>query len=844
MSSDLSERSRENHTNWLSVMLVDDSEADREVYKRYLKQDLESDYCFIEAETGESAFDLYSQFLPDIILLDYLLPDIDGLEWLNLWQQRNSKLCPVIILTGQGSEEVAVQFIKLGAADYFVKSQITAEKLKLSIGKEIAAQKLRQERKNLIAQLTLTNKKLERSNRQYQKEIIKREKYHEIISNVPAVIYAKNVDSSTQKASYLWLANQEFQKVFAMTESDIVGKTDGELFSPETAEQFAANDRLVIENKQALTTEEKVCDADGNLHTYLSFKFPLLDDGGNVASIVGIATDITEHKQAQIKLLDSEHRFGNTFEQAAVGIAHVAVDGKWLLVNQKLCQIVGYTREELMQTSFQAITHPGDLELDLDRVRQMLSGKISTYSMEKRYLRKDGASIWVHLTVSLVKDFNGKPDYFISFIEDISDRKQLELSQQKSLQRLSNLHQLDRAIVEAQHPQAIANIALRNIQLWFAFRRASIVTFDADRQTANILVTHGQDKAVREKTTTPLAAWQDVIKSLCHSEDYAITPLSQLPHLSAALPSLAALGLNDGICFSLRISDRLLGVLTIWVDDFDTVSFEELTVVSEISQRVAIALQQAELLQTIQTHAQELEQKVSHRTQQLEEINQELRAFSYSISHDLRAPLRAIQGFATALEEDYGQHLDELGKQYTQRLANSAQQMEHLIQDLLTYSRLARTEIQKQQVNIFSIVEKVIKDLDSTIVETKAKIIVKQPLLNVIGNRTILQQIVGNLLSNALKFVSQETIPQITIYTELRGKYVRLWVEDNGIGIEPQYRQRIFQVFERLHGNETYPGTGIGLAIVKKGTERLGGKVSFELASNGGSRFWIELPCE
>ena len=177
------------------IMLVDDSEVDRAVYRRYLQSDAEFEYRFIEAETGEEASEIYSQFQPDVVLLDYLLPDLDGLEWLTEWQQQYPDyLCPVVVLTGQGDENIAVQFIKIGAADYFVKGQITAEKLKLSVNNAIAANQLQQTNKNLITKLVSRNDKLKYLNQLHKQEIVKRERYKNIIAHVPAVIYAKDVD--------------------------------------------------------------------------------------------------------------------------------------------------------------------------------------------------------------------------------------------------------------------------------------------------------------------------------------------------------------------------------------------------------------------------------------------------------------------------------------------------------------------------------------------------------------------------------------------------------------------------------------------------------------------------
>jgi PAS domain S-box-containing protein len=153
---------------------------------------------------------------------------------------------------------------------------------------------------------------------------------------------------------------------------------------------------------------------------------PVFDEEGRVRFAVNIFRDITERRRAEEALRQSEERFRATFEQAAVGVAHVSLEGRWLRVNQKLLEIVGYSGEELLRMTFQEITHPDDLETDLEQARRLLAGEIDTYSMEKRYIKKDGSIVWINLTVSLVRDPNGAPEYFIGVIEDISERKRAE----------------------------------------------------------------------------------------------------------------------------------------------------------------------------------------------------------------------------------------------------------------------------------------------------------------------------------------------------------------------------------------------------------------------------------
>lgn len=241
-----------------------------------------------------------------------------------------------------------------------------------------------------------------------------------------------------------------------------------------------------------------------------------------------------------------------------------------------------------------------------------------------------------------------------------------------------------------------------------------------------------------------------------------------------------------------------------------------------------------------------LEQKVSDRTAQLQEINQELEAFAYSVSHDLRAPLRTIQGFAQALKEDYSDRLDDLGNEYLQSITADAVQMDRLITELLAYSQLTRTKITLQPVALMATIESACKQLEMDLQEKQAEITVTTPLPTVLAHSPTLTQAIANLLSNALKFIKLESRPQVEIKYQLaqrdRQQWVHLWIIDNGIGIASSDTERIFRIFERLHGIETYPGTGIGLAIVRKSIERMGGCVGVESQLGQGSRFWIELP--
>jgi signal transduction histidine kinase len=239
---------------------------------------------------------------------------------------------------------------------------------------------------------------------------------------------------------------------------------------------------------------------------------------------------------------------------------------------------------------------------------------------------------------------------------------------------------------------------------------------------------------------------------------------------------------------------------------------------------------------------QRLEYRVAERTRELQERNEELEAFGYSISHDLRAPLRAMQGFSQILLDDYSDRLDNDGRRYAGKIVAAATRMDQLIRDLLTYSRVSREQLEPGRVSLSKVVKEAIEQIDAELQSRGAQVKVHEPLPPVVGHEATLSQVVVNLLGNGAKFMPPGRTPELTIRAEPRSGVVRLWVEDNGIGILAEHQERIFRVFERLHAPEEYPGTGIGLAIVRKGVERMGGKVGVESSLGTGSRFWIELP--
>jgi signal transduction histidine kinase len=246
----------------------------------------------------------------------------------------------------------------------------------------------------------------------------------------------------------------------------------------------------------------------------------------------------------------------------------------------------------------------------------------------------------------------------------------------------------------------------------------------------------------------------------------------------------------------------------------------------------------------ISAHAAELETRVTERTAKLKETLDSLQNVLYHIAHDLRAPLRAMRGFTDALISDYGPKLDAEGKDFAKRVGAAAERMDMLIQDLLDYGRLGHLDLALSPLDLDQAMRNAESRLSQVIKAKEAKIEIQGPLPWALAHATMLDRVLVNLLDNAVKFVAPGVKPHIRIRAETLivddTAWVKLWIQDNGIGVAPEHHERIFRVFERLHDQATFEGTGIGLAIVSQGMQKMKGRAGVESDGNG-SLFWIEL---
>jgi len=585
------------------------------------------------------------------------------------------------------------------------------------------------------------------------------------------------------------LANRRLAEMLGYTVCEIVGRHPLDFACPEGAARL----REVFEqcrDGQPAIVEVKFRQKDGRgLWTLMSTC--ALRENAVFIGTLGMFTDITARRVA-------EERFRLFFESSAAG--YLLIDpstGRYLHANHRWCEMLRRTREELQQLTYRDVTHPDDRDPDLHRFADLFAGRVSELTVEKRYLRSDGTFFWGQVTSSLVRDGAGVPRLQLGIVQDITARKKTETELLESQTRL-------RLAVEA----ADIGIYFYNEEtgenMW-SDRARRIVGLPPDGPVTAEMVfarVHPDDRAHVEAETDAIRSGRGTSREF--SLEYRVVLPGGIERHVAAQGVTEARRDSTG-----RPLLHLLGTL-----------------------RDITAVKQSELT---------LRNKVAERTRELQEKTQQLEGFVYTVAHDLRAPLRSINGLAELLTEEHETLSREVRLGHLERIKAATRRMDALIHDLLAYSRVGQVEITCDTVDLKAVLGAVLHDLDGEITRSGARVAVSKELPSVRGERTIVEQAVLNLISNAIKFTRPGESPRVTISATSSDGWVRLAVRDEGLGIAPQYHQRIFHVFERLQASRDIPGTGIGLAIVAKGMERLGGRYGVDSELGRGSTFWIEL---
>jgi PAS domain S-box-containing protein len=611
---------------------------------------------------------------------------------------------------------------------------------------------------------------------------------------------------------YFKQLNPTWERILGYTQAELMAQPFLNFVHPEDRAKTSVEAERHAASTPAVNFENRYRCKDGS-YKWLSWTSVASPDNG---LLYAVARDVTARKQTEQQLEQQAatlQRQADLLELVYEAIIVRDEQGAITYWNRGAESMYGWTRAEAIgnvtHTFLQTqLPEPGG-ELDAIVLQQ------EHWQGELTHTCKNGKQIIVESRQVLIRNQQGTPTGFLEVNRDITERKHTETA------LLDLNRKLQRLLVESQTLLEVIPIGIG-------------IADDPECKKIRVNPAFAKQLGISSTVNASLSAPEEEKPASfkVYRDGRELSP-EELPMQYSATHGVEVLDLEIDVVHD---DGKVVTLLEYAAPLFDEAGKTRGCVGAflDITDRKRA---EAEVRQLNAT----LEQRVEERTAQLQRANEELEAFSYTVAHDLRAPLRGIQGFAQALVEDYGEQLDETAQEYIQYIFDGTDRMNDLVQDLLAYSRLSREEVKLTLVRLTQVVAQAQAQLQSDLRDRQAEITVAQHLPNVMGHHPILVQIVVNLLSNAVKFVAPGVQPQIRVWVEERDNWMRLWVEDNGIGIEPHYQEQIFGVFERLHGREAYPGTGIGLAIVRKGAERLGGRAGVESALGQGSQFWVEL---
>ncbi len=499
--------------------------------------------------------------------------------------------------------------------------------------------------------------------------------------------------------------------------------------------------------------------------------------------------DINARKQLETARQESEARYRTLFENAPDGILIADPTGVYLDANASICRMLGYARREMIGLNATNIVAPAEME-HIEPALAQIKAK-SEYHREWQFLRKDGSAFSAEVIATTMPDGN-----LLAMFRDITERKRAEEALRESREQFSTMVNAMSQLAWMAQPDGF--LYWYN-QRWYEF------TGTTPEQMEGWGWQRVHDPEMLPKV---LEGWK---MSIATGQPFEMN-----------FPLRAANGQFHWFLTRAFPLKDASGKIIRWIGTNTDVS------------RMREAEEEIQRLNT------DLEKRVIERTAQLESANKELEAFSYSVSHDLRAPLRAVDGFSRVLQEEFGPQLPDEGKEYLTDIRNGAQKMGQLIDDLLTFSRLSRAPLKKGDVNTGNMVRETLEDLSTQLDGRHIDIrIADLPACE--GDSALLKQVWINLLANAIKYTSRRESAVVEIGCTLKdGEHV-FFVRDNGVGFDMRYANKLFGVFQRLHRAEEYEGTGVGLAIVNRVITRHGGRIWADAAVDRGATFYFTL---
>jgi PAS domain S-box-containing protein len=534
-------------------------------------------------------------------------------------------------------------------------------------------------------------------------------------------------------------------------------------------------------------------------------------------------------------------KFKAVFEQSSVFAGIMTLEGTVIEANWLCLEVCGYRAEDVIGKPFwECGWWRGSKEVQEKlRVGTVRAAGGTAYAETLPYLWADGTQRVVEFGLHPIRDDAGHVIYLHPTGVDVTDR-------QKAEARAEFLIRLTQKLSIVSDPSEINRIATREIGQFLGADRCYFCLATPDPETMEVLPDWHRDGDVGFEGVHPLAEfgqpelWQKMRAHAVSVDDVRTHPLTK--DFLSNYQRVNILAFNQAPFVHEGRWVACVAVSAIqprqWTANEMALLENAVARVWPLIERARVesALREANAL--LADKAAHLEALVQQRTAKLRETIGELESFSYSIAHDLRSPLRSLQGFSDILLTDYGPKLGSECQRFLQLIAAAASRMDRLIQDVLSYSQVVRAEWPLETVDVGQLLREIVETYPM-FAPDKAEILFQGPFPRVLGGEALLTQVFSNLLGNAVKFVAPGVKPQLKVWAERKGGWVRLLVRDNGIGIAADQHEKIFAIFQRA--NKAYEGTGIGLAIVKKAVERLGGKVGLQSELGRGSTFWVEV---
>ena len=566
----------------------------------------------------------------------------------------------------------------------------------------------------------------------------------------------------------------------------VIGKSPLDFAHPDYKEKLKERSLMLKTRDEALLPfEGKVVRIDGTIADVEATSIPITYK--NKRAIQTVVIDITDRKNAEAALLESEKRFRNIFENSTIGIYRTTPEGEIILANAALIQMLGFSSfDELVSRNLEK--EGFEPSYPRSQFRELIEKEGEIRGLEAAWKKRDGTSVFVRESARALRSEDGKVRYYEGTVEDITDRKMAEEALREKEEHYRNLY--ESALVG----------------LWRT-RISDGKFFKANIVTANLLGYSSVD---------------DLLEDCIASELYPITSradfLKKLHEHGEVSNFEAHFTLKDGTERDISISARIYP---------DRGYIEGVTI--DISERKRA---EGDLKKSLE--------QLERRTSELEALNKELETFSYTVSHDLCAPLRHVEGFCQLLSEEYGDKLDERGIEYLQRIIASGKRMGQLIADLLRLSHVTRGELAIKSVNLSELACETASKLQRTEPNRKVRFEIADGL-SAEADARLMQVVFENLLGNAWKFTKKRKRPRIKLGVREHDARQAFFVEDNGVGFDPAEAENLFTAFMRLHPEEEFAGSGIGLATVQRIVHRHGGLVWAEGKKGKGATFYFTL---